>query len=260
MYQATVYQYNQRAEALVPERRGTSYYGPDNHKPLIAYRGLNIEYDFFVKNTDRKPQSIDNKIYTATILDRTSKASVLTKTLVPVDYAQGQLVLKLDQDETNALDAKLYDLIVTYKITDVPGSYGGSSDQNSRVTFVLEIKDGAVTQLRPSESDSTFQPNGNDRVGGRMTGPVLNNSKSGLNTVQVHLTNYTGTYKMQATVSLNPTDNDFFDIIGQSYTLSSPSIPTVDYHTFIGMYTYVRLVHTPDPTNAGTLDKVVYRS
>ena len=183
---------DQRADALVPERRGTSYYGPDNHKPLIAYRGLNIEFDFFVKNTDRKPQSIHNKTYTATILDRTSKASILTKTLVPVDYAQGQLVLKLDHEETLALDAKLYDLIVTYKITDVPGSYGGSSDQNSRVTFVLEAKDGAVTQLRPSIEDSTFLPNGDDRVGGRMEGPVLNNSKSGLNTVQVYLTNYTG--------------------------------------------------------------------
>ena len=41
MYQATVYQYNQRAEVLVPQRRGTTYYGPDNHKPLVVYRGLN---------------------------------------------------------------------------------------------------------------------------------------------------------------------------------------------------------------------------
>ena len=258
MYQATVYQYNQRADALVPERRGTSYYGPDNHKTLIAYRGLNIEFDFFVKDTDRKPQSIHNKTYTATILDRTTKSSILTKTLVPTDYAKGQLVLKLDHDETLALDAKLYDLIVTYKITDVPGSYGGSSDQNSRVTFVLEARNGAVTELRPSEEDSTFSPNGDDRVGGRMTGPVLNSSKSGLNTVQVHLTNYTGVYKMQGTVSLQPTDADFFDITGQSYTVSAST--KVAYHTFVGMYTYVRLVHTPDAGNAGTLDKVVYRS
>ena len=47
MYQATIYDYNQRAEVLIPERRGTTYYGPDNHKPLIAYRGLNVEFEFF---------------------------------------------------------------------------------------------------------------------------------------------------------------------------------------------------------------------
>ena len=91
-----------------------------------------------------------------------------------------------------------------------------------------------------------------------MTGPALNNSTSGLNTVQVHLTNYTGTYKMQASLSSQPTSNDFFDVPGQSYTVSASTI--VDHHTFIGMYNFVRLVHTPDAGNAGTLDKVIYRS
>ena len=258
MYQGTIYQYNQRAEALIPTRRGTTYYGPDNHKPLIAYKGLNVDFDFFVKDTDRKPQSLHNKTYTATVIDNTSKASVLTKILVPTDYEKGQLVLKLDHGETEALDAKLYDLIITYTVTDVAGSYGGTSDQNSRVTFVLEVKDGAVPQLRPSETVSVFTTNGDDRIGGKMSGPSVNNSKSGLNTVQVHLTNYTGTYKMQGAIVLQPLNGDFFDITGQSYTVSAST--AVDYHTFTGMYTYVRLVHTPDSGNAGTLDKVVYRS
>ena len=258
MYQGTIYQYNQRAEALIPTRRGTTYYGPDNHKPLIAYRGLNVEFDFFVKDTDRKPQSLHNKTYTATVIDNTSKASVLTKILVPTDYQKGQLVLKLDHGETQALDAKLYDLIITYTVTDVAGNYGGTSDQNSKITFVLEVKDGAVPQLRPSETVSVFTTNGDDRIGGKMDGPAVNNSKSGLNTVQVHLSNYTGTYKMQGAIVLQPLNGDFFDITGQSYTVSAST--AVDYHTFTGMYTYVRLVHTPDSVNAGTLDKVVYRS
>ena len=258
MYQGTIYDYNQRAEVLIPERRGTTYYGPDNHKYLCAYKGLNVDFDFFVKDTNGKPQSLHNKTYTATVLDRTTKSSVLTKTLTPEDYDKGLLVLKLDHGETEALDAKLYDLIITYTITGDSGSYGGTSDLNHRITFVLEIKDGAIAELRPSETVSSFNPVGDDRVGGRMTGPAQNNSTSGLNTVQVFLTNYTGTYKMQATLSLQPTSADFFDVPGQSYTVSSSTI--VDYHTFIGMYTFVRLVHTPDVSNAGTLDKVIYRS
>ena len=63
MYQGTIYQYNQRAEMLIPERRGTNYYGPQNHKPIVVYRGLNIDIDFFVTNTDRKPQTLHNKTY-----------------------------------------------------------------------------------------------------------------------------------------------------------------------------------------------------
>lgn len=258
MYQGTVYQYNQKSEILIPERRGTTYYGPDNHRPLCAYQGLNVEFDFFVKDTDRKPQSLHNKTYTATIIDRSTKSSVLTKTLAIEDYDKGHLVLKLNHSETEALTVKTYDVVITYKITDTAGSYGGTSDQNHRITFVLEIKDGAVPDLQPSDTVSNFTPSGDDNIGSRMEGPALNNSTSGLNTVQVHLTNYTGTYKMQASLSLQPTTNDFFDVPGQSYTVSASTI--VDYHTFIGMYNYVRLVHTPDASNAGTLDKVIYRS
>jgi len=258
MYQATLYQYNQRAEALIPERRGTLYYGPDNHKPLVAYRGLNIEFDFFVKNTDRKPQTLHNKTYTATLLDRTTKSSVLTKTLVPDDYDLGKLVLKLDHNETLALTAKLYDLVVTYTITDVQGSYGGSSDQNNRITFVLEVKDGAVAQLRPSETVTVFTTSGDDKIGGRMEGPVINNSKQGIQTAVVYTTDYTGVYKFQASLSLQPLDSDYFDVPSQSYTVSSQT--AIKHYTFTGMYTYVRLVHTPDPGNTGTLDKVTYRS
>ena len=78
------------------------------------------------------------------------------------------------------------------------------------------------------------------------------------NDAAINLTNYTGTYKMQAAMSLQPLDSDYFDITGQSYTVTAKT--GVDYHTFIGMYTYVRLVHTPAVGNAGTLDKVTYRS
>lgn len=258
MYQATVYQYNQRAEVLVPQRRGTTYYGPDNHKPLVAYRGLNVEFDFFVKDTDRKPQSLHNKTYTATIIDRLNKTQVLAKTLTPTDYEKGHLVLKLDHEETNLLDEKFYDLIVTYTVGNAQGSFGGSSDQNNRITFVLEIRDGATTRLKKSEEVTVFQPDGNNFIGERMEGPVINNNKSGLHTMQVSLTNYTGVYKMQATLSLQPSESDFFDIVGQSYTVSAKT-DTIG-HTWYGMYTYVRLVHTPDAGNTGTLDKVTYRS
>ena len=82
MYQGTIYQYNQRAEILIPERRGTSYFGPDNHKPLICYKGLNIDIDFFAKDTDRKPQSLHNRTYTCKIIDRTSGAVIINKQLI----------------------------------------------------------------------------------------------------------------------------------------------------------------------------------
>ena len=257
MHQGTIYQYNQRAEVVVPTRSGTTYYGADNHKPLVAYRGLNIDYDLYVKNSDRKPQSLHNKTYTADIIDRTSLSVVLTKTLVPHDYDNGLLLLKLDHEETSLLDAKLYDIQITFQSTGGIGSYAGTSDQNSRLTFVLEVRDGAV-RFRPSETVSVFNTVGDDYYGSRMAGPPQTANKTGLQTLQVYTNNYTGTYKVQATMSLNPLSGDWFDVTGQSYTVTADTGP--NYHTFNGMYYWVRFVHTPDVSNVGTLDKIIYRS
>ena len=258
MYQGTIYQYNQRAEMLIPERRGTNYYGPQNHKPIVVYRGLNIDIDFFVTNTDRKPQTLHNKTYTATIVDRTSKAQVVKKNLIPIDYDTGKLVLQLTHAETFLLDAKLHDLIVTYSITDVVGNYGGTSDQNMRISFVIDVKNQSLLEIQDSITVSTFQVDGDDRVGARMSGPAQKTNKQGLQTAVVTMTNYTGVYKFQGTLSIQPSESDFFDISGQTYTHSAKTGNV--FHNFFGNFQFVRLSHDPDASNAGTLDKVVYRS
>jgi hypothetical protein len=258
MSSTSVYQYNQRAEVLVPIRTGTTYYGPTHARNLVVYKGLNIDIEFFAKDTDRKPQSLHNKTYTATLIDRLAKTTLFTRDLQPIDYDTGELLLRLDHSTTDQLDAKLYDMVITYKVANQNGSYAVNSDQNSRITFAIDVKEGNIPGPRPSETDSSFTPNGDDRFSGRLTGPVLNSSKSGLNTMQVYYSNYTGVYTIQATLNLQPTDSDFFDVSGQTHTVSGTT--AIDYHTFTGMYTFVRLKHTPAVGNAGTLDKVVYRS
>ena len=45
---------------------------------------------------------------------------------------------------------------VTYTVLGQAGSYGGSSDQNNRITFVLEVRDDALAQLRESEQVTVF--------------------------------------------------------------------------------------------------------
>ena len=259
MSSISAYQYNQRAEILVPTRTGTTYYGPTHARNLVVYKGLNIDIEFFAKDTDRKPQSLHNKTYVATFIDRSAQTTVFTKNLQPIDYDKGELLLRLDHSKTDLLDTKLYDMVITYKVTDYPGDYAVQSDQNSRITFAVDVKSGQKNQLRPSETVTNFNPNGDDRIGDQMTGPATNNSISGLNTVQVHFTNYLGVYKLQGSLSLQPLTTDWFDIGGQTHTLSSVTT-AVKYHTFVGMYTYVRLVHTPNAGNTGTLDKVIYRS
>ena len=53
-----------------------------------------------------------------------------------------------------------------------------------------------------------------------MEGPILTGSLSGRHTVQVNFTNYTGTYKVQASMSLQSI-NDWFDVTNPNYTVSA---------------------------------------
>ena len=54
-----------------------------------------------------------------------------------------------------------------------------------------------------------------------MEGPSYKNNVNGLHTVQVNFTNYTGTYKMQASMSLQSGANDWFDVTNPKYTVSA---------------------------------------
>jgi len=136
IYQGTAYNYNQLSEILLPNREGTTYYGPQNHKPLIVYAGLDCDLEFFIKTPDRKPVNLTNKTFVAKIVDRTSSTVILTKTLAVVDYNSGNVVMKILQGDTTNFSAGLYDLVITY--TDMQGrTFGLSSDQNSRISFVL---------------------------------------------------------------------------------------------------------------------------
>lgn len=258
MSQASAYQYNQRAEVLAPTRTGTSYYGPTHARNLIVYKGLNTDIEFFVKDTDRKPQSLHNKTFSATIIDRLSKQSVHTQVLTPQDYDLGMLALKLTSGVTTNFQAPhLYDLVITYVVDGESGNFPLMSDQNNRITFAFEVKDGNVPQLRESQESTVFTASGDDFIGSQLKGPAQYDSQSGNQTGVIHTTGYTGAYKWQASLSLQPLTNDWFDT-GTAGNITSGA--TTTSNTFTGNYTYVRLVHTPDASNTGTLDKVVYRA
>ena len=262
-YQGTAYSYNQRAEVLLPTRRGTTYYGSQNHKPLIIYKDLDIDIEFFVIDTDRKPVQLTNKTFVAKIIDRTTNSVRVSKTLVPVN-SFGSLVMRISQDDSASLNAALYDLVITY--TDTDGrTFGLQSDQNSRISFVLEVKDNPYLTIIPSNALTNFVDDGSGTQYSDLiesTAPKFNSD--GTNTAAVYLTNYSGNFAAEATLELNPSGNDWFPIMldpecscnAWTFTNYTGVMP----FTWDGMFQYVRFSHEPSGTNTGTLDKVLYRA
>lgn len=264
IYQGTVYNYNQRGEVVLPTRRGTTYYQPQNHKPFVVYAGLDHDIEFFVIDSNRKPVSIENKTFTVQIIDRTSQNIIVTKTLVPVDYTLGNLVLRLDQSSTGMLSAALYDLVITY--TDTDGKqFGLYSDQNARLTYVLEVKASPSSTLKTSAQATQFVNNGNDQFfTDAFPGTAQSFNSDGTNTCAVYTTNFTGKFYAQGTLELTPTELDWFSIqldpesADDEWTFTNYS--GVLPFTWDGMFMWIRFYHTVDPSNTGTLDKVLYRN
>jgi hypothetical protein len=264
IYQGTVYNYNQQGEVVLPTRRGTTYYQPQNHKPFVVYAGLDHDIEFFVIDSDRKPVSIENKTFTVQIVDRNSQSIVITKTLVPINYNLGNLVLRLDQSSTGTLSAALYDLVITY--TDTSGKqFGLYSDQNARLTYVLEVKSSPAAILRTSAQVTQFIDNGNNQFfTDAFPGTAQSFNSDGTNTCAVYVTNYSGTFYAQGTLENNPTEQDWFSIQldpesaedAWTFTNESGVFPFI----WDGMFVFVRFYHTPAVDNTGTLDKILYRN
>jgi len=262
-YQGTAYSYNQRAEILVPNRRGTTYFVPQNSKPLVIYTGLDTDIEFFIADSGRKPVNLNGKTFVAQVVDRTSDSVRLTETLIPIDYETSNLIMRISQDDTADLVAGLYDLIITY--TDPQSrTFGLLSDQNNRISFVLEVKESPLPELRESASLSTFTTISGGYYTSRTAGTAQSFNNDGTNTCAVYLTGYTGAFHAQGTLELNPTESDWFAIqldpenAENEYTFTNET--DVVPFTWDGMFMWVRFYHIPAAGNTGTLDKVLYRN
>ena len=139
-YQTTSYIYNQRSEILVPTRKGATYHGVSNHKPLVHYQGVYTDIEFYIQDTDRKPINLQTLSFTAHVLQK-DKIVILTKALIPHDYDRGIAILRFDNDDLYYnTDPGLYTIVVTY--TDQHGrEYALHSDQNMKASYTLEVRE-----------------------------------------------------------------------------------------------------------------------
>lgn len=263
-YQGTAYKYNQVSEIVVPKRTGTTYYGPRNHKPLVIYTGLNTDIEFFVKDTNNKPVNIDGKTFVAKVVERETNNVRLTKTLVNYNYDRGLVMLQVNQDDSSSLRFGLYDLVITYTDSE-SRTYGLHSDENNRISYVLEVKENPLPTLRESSVLDNFVNDGSGKYyTSRAEGTSQSFNRDGTNTCAVYLTNFTGDFYAQATLDLNPSESDWFTVqldpesAENKYSFADESgvIP----FTWDGMFLWVRFYYEPSSANNGTVDKVLYRN
>ena len=234
---------------------------------LTLHRGVSNPITFTFKNEDQKAQDITSKTYEFNMIDSESKKAVITKTLTILDdgstvSTKGDASCTITEGDLLPLDAKFYN----FSVREV------KSDNSREITYAdtgyaaagtVEILDGAYPEFVPSTNVSTFTSGGPLAfVSGNIDArPGINNNKA-LHTIAVYTQNFSGTLRVQATMSASPSDSDFFDVTMDGEASASNSFTnstTVTNFNFTGVYHSVRFAWGNDTDNTGAIDKILYR-
>ena len=234
---------------------------------LTLHRGVSNPITFTFKNEDQKAQNITSKTYEFNLIDSESKKAVITKTLTILDDGStvsttGDASCTITEGDLLPLDAKFYN----FSVREV------KSDNSREITYAdtgyaaagtVEILDGAYPEFVPSTNVSTFTSGGPLAfVSGNIDArPGINNNKA-LHTIAVYTQDFSGTLRIQATMSASPGDSDFFDITMDGEASASNSFTdstTVTNFNFTGVYHSVRFAWGNDTDNTGLIDKILYR-
>ena len=252
----------------------SGYHGRNSQvydRRLTLHRGVSNPITFTFKNEDQKAQDITSKTYELNVIDTTSKKSVITKTLTILDdgstvSTRGDASTTITEGDLLPLDSGFYNFAVREVKSD--GSREVTyADTGYAAAGTIELLDGAYPDFVASTSITGFTATTDTKSLERVSStvdarPGINNNKA-LHTIAVYTKDFTGSLKVQGTMSTSPTTaNDFFDITmdgAASATNTFSSSTTVTMFNFFGVYQNVRFTWDNDPDNTGIVDKILYR-
>jgi len=235
---------------------------------LTLHRGVNNPITFTFKNEDQKAQDITSKTYEFNMIDSETKKAVLTKTLTILDdgstvSTKGDASCTITEGDLLPLDAKFYNFAVREVKSD--GSREITySDTGYAAAGTVELLDGAYPEFVASTAITSFTSAQGplSKTSGSMDArPGINNNKA-LHTIAVYTKNFSGSLRVQGTMSSSPGSDDWFDITmdgaGSSTNTFSSSTSVTNYN-FYGVFHNIRFSWGNDSGNTGVIDKILYR-
>jgi len=235
---------------------------------LTLHRGVNNPITFTFKNEDQKAQDITSKTYEFNMIDSETKKSVLTKTLTILDdgstvSTKGDASCTITEGDLLPLDAKFYNFAVREVKSD--GSREITySDTGYAAAGTIELLDGAYPEFVASTEIASFtsaQGPLTNTSGSIDARPGINNNKA-LHTIAVYTKNFSGSMRVQGTMSSTPSSGDWFDITmdGEANpTNTFTNSTTVTNYNFTGVFHNIRFTWGNDTGNTGLIDKILYR-
>ena len=231
---------------------------------LTLHRGVSNPISFTFKNEDQKAQDITSKTYELNVVDTESKMSVITKTLTTLDdgstvSTKGDASCTITEGDLLPLDSGFYNFAVREIKSD--GSREVTySDTSYAAAGTIEVLDSAYPEFVSSVSVTNFTVTADSKSLAKLSSevdakPGINNNKA-LHSIAVYTKNFSGNFKVQATLATTPTEDDWFDVVLAGDVLSSTGVTT---YNFTGVYHNVRFTWENNAGNTGRVDKILYR-
>jgi hypothetical protein len=238
------------------------------NRNLKLYRSVDNRIDLQVRNSDQKAADVTGSVLVFNIITREGKDLILSKDCVSISPSNGRFYVNFSKDELNNIESGFYSYSI---INEVRSTIDTDEYQvTSKTVMYQDSQYGAISTLEISgdvlgETEPSIELNKFEYINPATTGypdPKYYTSSiidtigvtqvpQSLHTFQIYSTNYTGTVKIQGSLSEGGTPHVWTDIETLSLTNASQT-----YQSVTGKYNFFRIRHFP---TTGTVDKVLYR-
>lgn len=239
-----------RHAALYTEQRITWFKGVDN---LL---------DITVSGSDRRPVSLLNRELAVTMWDTVTNTTIFRRRAISTVAENGQARLTVFARDLMTLPAGLYQLGATF--IDSNGIETALTwNRAQKGAFDVEVKDAVVPTARSTAEVTNWTLTNGVYISSAINGPLYYRKDTGMFTVAIYASNFTGSVVVQGTLDEVITGTTLWaNLKPQDFTTATLTLngfTGIDPYNFYGNVRWLRTVRNSAPSNAGTLDKVLIR-
>lgn len=246
-----------------------------NRTDFTAFKHVDNDVEFLLKNWDNKPINLTNLTVTIYIVDRSSNTlkHICKPVLTVINAAKGHCRLTLGKQDTVDWCPGYYNFSLT--ITDPTGKEVPIFVDRSRVIQgYFELFEGPLPQYNRSlvltpncftkESWGTDLTYSAYLVAQAFPGAAQADNRSGVHTIAIYMNNFSGAICVKASLeNFVPTcDQEWFKVQlsnGQDYAEFTNYTGMVTY-TFTGMYMWLKFVQHLASMNEGEVTQIILKN
>ena len=182
-----------------------------------------------------------------------SKSHLANVTGTDISFTATGTEYKISATSTSLAGFNQYDLITVTGTTNNNSTFTVKSEASDGLSLIVE----EIVTTETSDGSTTFTLDHTGFVSAKTKGDGYYSQVDGVHTVAYKVTaSLTGSIKMQGTLASSPSEEDWFDISGTTFTTDQSTL--IGSYNFTGNYVYVRTKATS--VTAGTIASIQLNS